>query len=160
MLQITHVIGNIFSDERLAKFDTGTFEHLKMTRGELEKNRLRRETDRGTDVAISLDPGTRLHNGDVLEEESKMILVEQLPEKVISVSFLESNPELQILVGHIIGNRHRPISIHEGVVSFPIQADSELEVFERLFSDVIDKIKLKVEEQVFMPHSGANVHEH
>lgn len=160
MLQITHVIGNIFADDRLSKFDLSIFEHLKMTRGELEKSRLRRETDSGTDVAISLEPGVRLHNGDVLEDNDKMILVEQMPEKVISVSFLDSNPELQVLVGHIIGNRHRPISIHDDVVSFPIQADSELEVFERLFSGVLDKIKLKVEELVFEPHTGADVHEH
>ena len=161
MLKITGVCGNIFHDEKLESVDKSSLEHLKISRGELEKNRLRRETDQGTDVGIILEPGMRLYNGDVLEDDGKMILVEQMPEKVLTVSFSEAqNPELQILIGHIIGNRHRPIAIHDGIVSFPIQSDSELEVFEKLFADVIDKIQLKIEEKIFLPHTGADVHEH
>lgn len=161
MLKITGVCGNIFHDEKLESVDKSSLEHLKISRGELEKNRLRRETDQGTDVGIILEPGVRLYNGDVLEDDGKMILVEQMPEKVLAVSFSEAqNPELRILIGHIIGNRHRPIAIHDGIVSFPIQSDSELEVFEKLFADVIDKIQLKIEEKIFISHTGADVHEH
>lgn len=161
MLKITGVCGNIFHDEKLESIDKSSLEHLKISRGELEKNRLRRETDQGTDVGIILEPGMRLYNGDVLEDDDKMILVEQMPEKVLTVSFSEAqNPELQIVIGHIIGNRHRPIAIHNGIVSFPIQSDSELEIFEKLFADVIDKIQLKIEEKIFLPHTGADVHEH
>lgn len=146
---------------KLESVDKSSLEHLKISREELEKNRLRRKTDQGTDVGIILESGVRLYNGDVLEDNGKMILVEQIPEKILTVSFSEAqNAELQILVGHIIGNRHRPIAIHDGIVSFPIQSDSELEVFEKLFADVIDKIQLKIEEKIFSPHTGANVHEH
>ena len=161
MLKITGICGNIFRDKKLESVDKSSLEHLKISREELEKNRLRRKTDQGTDVGIILESGVRLYNGDVLEDNGKMILVEQIPEKVLTVSFSEAqNAELQILVGHIIGNRHRPIAIHDGIVSFPIQSDSELEVFEKLFADVIDKIQLKIEEKIFSPHTGADVHEH
>jgi len=161
VLKITGICGNIFHDEKLKSVDKNSLEHLKISRGELEKNRLRRETDQGTDVGIILESGVRLYNGDVLEDNGKMILVEQTPEKILTVSFSEAqNAEIQILVGHIIGNRHRPIAIHDGIVSFPIQSDSELEVFKKLFVDVIDKIQLKIEEKIFSPHTGADVHEH
>jgi len=161
VLKITGVCGNIFHDEKFESVDKSSLEHLKISREELEKNRLRRETDQGTDIGIILEPGMRLYNGDVLEDNGKMILVEQIPEKVLTVSFSEAqNADLQILVGHIIGNRHRPIAIHDGIVSFPIQSDSELEVFKKLFADVIDKIQLKIEEKIFSPHTGADVHEH
>ena len=52
---------------------------------ELEKKILRRKTDRGTDVGISLDSGIHLHHGDVIGNEEIKILLEQTPEKVISV---------------------------------------------------------------------------
>ena len=65
-----------------------------------------------------------------------------------------------ILLGHIIGNRHRPIFIQDDEVSFPIQADSEKDVFAKLFSSIINHIEITVKEQVFHPHLGANIHEH
>jgi len=65
-----------------------------------------------------------------------------------------------VLLGHIIGNRHRPISIKNDEISFPIQADSEKEVFTKLFQSIINHIEMTVEERIFYPHSGADVHEH
>ncbi len=52
---------------------------------ELEKRILRRTADRGTDVGLNLDSGVTLRHGDVLKNEDKKIIIEQLPEKVISV---------------------------------------------------------------------------
>jgi len=87
--------------------------------------------------------------------------IEQLPEKVISVRLKTKNmPYLMGLIGHIIGNRHRPISIQGEEISFPIQADSEKEVFTKLFQSIINHIEMTVKEQVFYPSSGADVHEH
>lgn len=162
MLKITSIAGNIFQNNKFKSLKDGNFERLKVSRIELEKNRIRRETNTGTDVGLILDPGTTLQNGDVLVEGQKTIVVEQLPEKVIALRIKkEVNPtELLVLIGHIIGNRHRPFSIKNGVIFFPIQADSELEVFQRLFSEIISEIELSIENQVFRPHSGANVHEH
>ena len=63
-------------------------------------------------------------------------------------------------MGHIIGNRHRPIGFDGEKILFPIQADSELEVFERLFKEIIGDIELKIGEKIFLPHTSADVHEH
>ena len=154
MLTATGISGNI-EDDRYNSVKN--YERLHLSRQELEKNRMRRNTDRGTDVGIILEPGTRLHHGDVLSLD-KMIVVKQIPEKVVSVH-LEAGIQMPVLVGHIIGNRHRPIAIHDNVVRFPIQGDSELEIFERLLS-AIDGIKLSVDEIVFIPHSSTDVHGH
>ena len=54
MLKITGVCGNIFHDEKFESVDKSSLEHLKISRGELEKNRLRRKTDQGTDIGIIL----------------------------------------------------------------------------------------------------------
>ena len=96
-----------------------------------------------------------------VEERVRKIVVEQLPEKIITVRLKNKNmTDVMVLLGHIIGNRHRPISIKSNEISFPIQADSEKEVFTKLFQSIINHIEIIVEERIFSSHSGANVHEH
>ena len=77
----------------------------------MEKSRLRKKTEDGFDIGIVLDPGKKLHHGDVISQDSEIILIEQLSEKILTVRFTENDKRLFLLVGHIIGNRHRPISI-------------------------------------------------
>lgn len=158
MLTITSVSGNVFHDREYGSLEG--HEILRVSRPELEKSRMRRRTDGGTDVGLALAPGAGLRHGDVLSGGGKTIVVEQLPEKVLTVKLKNSAVEPAVLVGHVIGNRHRPISVKDGAVSFPVQADSELGVFERLFAGMADGVELSIEEAVFTPHKGADVHDH
>jgi len=168
MLTITSVIGNIFDDKKLmAKFkqmkSKKRCERLKISRLELERSRIRKKTDFGTDVGLILDSGTRLYHGDVIiSNTNKFIMIEQLPEKVISISIkkLKKNPTGLIMLGHIIGNRHKPIVINNDTLYFPIQTHSEVEVFEKLLSDVITNLDLEIGEQIFQPQHGMYMHEH
>ncbi len=168
MLTITSIIGNISDDKKLmTKFkqmeSRKSCERLKISRLELERSRIRKKTDFGTDIGLVLDSGTRLHHGDVIVSNlKKFIVIEQLPEKVISIKIknLKDNPSRSVTLGHIIGNRHKPIVINDDVLSFPIQADSEVEVFKKLLSGVMNNLELKVEEQIFQPQHGMYMHEH
>jgi len=161
MLEITSPIGNIFLNKEFGDLKNKNFEKLKISRLELEKRILRRKTDHGTDVGLNLEPGVKLRNGDVIKNGDAIIVVEQLPEKVISVKLKTKNIiDVMVLLGHIIGNRHRPISIQKEEILFPIQADSELEVFTKLFQNIINHVEMSIEEQIFSPNSGADVHEH
>jgi len=161
VLEINSPIGNIFRDEGFDELKSGKFEKLKISRMELEKRILRRKTDRGTDIGLNLDPGVKLHHGDIIKNGDAKIIVEQLPEKIITVRLKNKEmTDVMVLLGHIIGNRHRPISIQGDEISFPIQADSEKEVFTKLFQSIINHIDMTVEEQIFSPQSGADVHEH
>jgi urease accessory protein len=164
VLAVTSVAGNIFANRHLAEKcrrakAAGKCERLFVSRIEMERLRLRRTTDRGTDVGLVLEPGSRLHHGDVLAA-ARFILVEQLPEKVASVSMKKSDPEkmvdLAALVGHTIGNRHRPIAVDHGIISFPIQAESEADTFKKLLPS---GVKLKVTEHVFLSSGEAHSHE-
>ncbi len=161
MLEVNSPIGNIFHDKGFDNLKSENFEKLKISRIELEKRILRRKTDHGTDVGLNLEPGVKLRNGDVIKNGDVKIVVEQLPEKVIIVKLKNKQmSEVMVLLGHIIGNRHRPISIQGDEISFPIQADSEKEVFTKLFQSIINHIDMTVEEQIFSPQVGADVHEH
>ena len=137
----------------------GTCERLLVSRMEMEKLRLRRTTDRGTDIGLVIEPGSRLRHGDVLAGDKKFIIVEQLPETVVSISIRKDECEKMIslatLIGHSIGNRHRPIAVDHGTISFPIQTRSEVETFKQLLPA---GIRIKVTEQVFLPAGEAHAH--
>ena len=166
MLTITSIMGNIFDNKKLmAKFkqmeSKKRCERLKIARLELERSRIRKKTDFGTDIGIILDSGTRLYHGDVIVSNTdKFIMIEQLPEKVISIGIrkLKKNPTGLIALGHIIGNRHKPIVINNDILYFPIQAYSEVEVFKKLLD--VDNLDIEVGEQIFQPQHGIYMHEH
>ena len=169
MITISSVIGNVFYDTEYAeKFKkvrgTANCELIKVSRSELDKTRFRINTDKGTDVGMVLNEISKLHNGDVLlSETDRLIVIEQIPEKVISIKTkkTENSEKILVLLGHIIGNRHRPIQIeNDGKIIFPILSDSEIDVFKKLFSSVIDQIDIKIEERIFEPQNGMDVHEH
>jgi urease accessory protein len=165
MLIVNIVLGNIYKDDQLAKKiedskEQGKFRRLLLSRIEMEKSRLRKRTDDGFDIGFILEPGTKLQHGDVISESDETILIEQLPEKTLTVKFKQNDKNLFLLVGHIIGNRHRPISIRNETISFPIHDNSEMELFERLFHEVIHEIDLSIDEQRFIPHTSMDVHEH
>lgn len=170
MITISSTLGNIFHDDKWnEKFQklsqTHNFETLKLSRTDLSKNRLRAKTDKGTDVGIVLNAHSKIQNGDVLfSNQEKFILIQQNPEKVISVTKKVKNEanfdETLVLIGHILGNRHRPIQIEDEKIIFPILSESELDIFKKLFSSIINQIELKVEERIFEPHGESKVHEH
>ena len=176
MLLATSIVGNIY-DIHASSYDITNLESLRITRTDMEKSRLRRMTEKGTDVGLCIESNESLHHGDVLEcSDGSFIVVKQIPEKIIVIrpkcrsevsSDLCVDPttaELYVLLGHMIGNRHRPISVEFNgtipVISFPIQDDSEITLFERLFADIADRIQISIHETVFIPHTGGDVHEH
>ena len=166
MLTITTVVGNIFRDRELMnKFkqmeSQKKCERMKILRHELERGRIRKTTDLGTDIGLILN--SQLYHGDVImADQEKFVIVEQLPEKVISIKIknLKDNPVNLVTLGHIIGNRHKPIMINDDALSFPIHADSEVEVFKKLFSGIMHDFEFVIEEQIFQPQHGMYVHEH
>ena len=162
VLTSTSIVGNIFTETGSQILKGNVFEKLQILRNDLEKNRLRRTTDKGTDIVIILERGSRLQHGDILKQGENFVVIDQIPEKVITIKIkkVEDSFELLVLLGHIIGNRHRPISFEGDSVTFPIQVESELEVFERLFKPIIEKIEMNVEERIYRPDERMNVHEH
>ena len=162
MLSSTSIVGNIFTENGSQILKGKIFEKLPILRHDLEKNRLRRTTDKGTDIAIILERGSKLQHGDILKHDASFVVIEQIPEKVITVKTKENEDafELLVLLGHIIGNRHRPISLEGRSVTSPIQTESELEIFERLFAPIIEKIEMNIEEKIYKPDERMNVHEH
>ena len=171
MIHIHKIIGNIHSDSELndkyqEMIKTGLVEKIEITRLESDRARIRKISDKGTDLALTLIPGSHINNGDVVMlSEEKMIIANRTPENVamISLKGLMSQDQLfetAIKIGHTIGNMHRPIKVVSDKIYFPLQSKSEVELFQTLLSNLINNIVIKSENIIFEPESGYDVHEH
>jgi urease accessory protein len=173
ILQVSYIVGNIYRNKKLMSQylslrSAGRAEVLKINRFEAERVRLRRMTDRGTDLAILTSDGTKMNHGDVLVATNKrFIIVQQEPELVMTIRMRAIRPiskliSVSAIIGHIIGNLHRPISTEykSKHIVFPLLSDSEYLLFERQFSKVLDYVELKVEHVVFLSNQGADIYEH
>ena len=171
MITVDSVIGNINKDKKLKeKYDEMTSrkvcETIKISRLESQRVRMRKISDKGTDVALTLPPGTRLRHGDVIIiTENKIVVVGIEPEDVIMIEIRDNIHEDDIIevpvrVGHTIGNLHRPIKLEGNKIYFPIQADTELEMFKKLFEPINEHLDIKKTMMVFEPEDGTEIHEH
>ena len=171
MIAVDSVLGNINNDKKLKeKYDEMTSrnvcETIKIGRLESQRVRMRKISDKGTDVALTLPPGTRLRHGDVIIiTENKIVVVGIEPEDVIMIEIRDNIHEDDIVevpvrVGHTIGNLHRPIKLEGNKIYFPIQADTELEMFKKLFEPINEHLDIKKTTMVFEPEDGTEIHEH
>ncbi len=138
-------------------------EYIRMERGEMQKSRLRRTTDRGTDVGLDLPAGTTLHDGDLVRGEGRTVMIRQMPETVgvISPAGGPVPADMWMLAAHAIGNMHRPISVGRDEIIFPVQDASERETFARMLDRVgTGRFEIIVREAVFEPHEAADVAGH
>ena len=171
MIHIHRIMGNIHSDSRLKDkyqemFKTGLVEIIEITRLESNRARIRKISDKGTDLALTLIPGSHINNGDVVMlTEEKMVIANRTPENVAIISLKSIMSQDQLFetatkIGHTIGNMHRPIKIVGDKIYFPIQSQSEIELFQTLLSNLINNIVIKSENIIFEPESGYDIHGH
>ena len=171
MISINSVVGNIHNDYDLAhKYNQMTAKQLseviRISRSEAQRVRMRKTSNKGSDVAITLPQNVHIKNGDVLLlNNDKIIIVEIQPEKV-AVIVVKSNIasehlfEMAVKIGHTIGNLHRPIKLEDNKIILPIQAESELDLLKKVLGSIKDNIDITSTTMVFEPEEGADVHEH
>jgi urease accessory protein len=171
MITVDSVLGNINNDKTFKeKYDEMSArkvsETIKISRLESQRVRMRKLSDKGTDVALTLQPGTRLKHGDVIIlTENKMVVVGKEPEDVVMIQIRNNIHEADIVeitvrIGHIIGNLHKPIKLDGNKIYFRIQADTELEMFKKLFEPINEHLDIKKKTMVFEQEDGAEKHEH
>ena len=163
VLKVHEIIGNIFDDLTLAKqFGSETESHkiIFISRYEMEKTRQKKKTSDGIDVGIDIQNSRTMRHGDVLSGEGIKALIRQTPELVITAKIARLDEKSLVLLGHMVGNMHRPVSLDTDSMSFPIHAESEMEVFRTMFGGIAHKIDLIIEEKIFQPHKSMDVHEH
>lgn len=103
---------------------------LHLDQAEAQKSRLRKATDGGVEVAISLDRGTQLRDGDILvwDEARRAAIVARVHLKevlIIDLSALSDGPRAVSMarcveLGHALGNQHWAAVIKGSRVYVPL----------------------------------------
>lgn len=170
LITVNSVLGNIRDDKRLKEryeeMDAQkACETIVVSRLESGRVRMRKTSDKGSDIALILPTGTRLRHGDVVVmTKDKMVVVGVQPEDVIGIEVINNihadDIEVPVMVGHTIGNLHRPIKLEGNKIFFPIQADTELNMFTKLFKPMMEHLEMWKTKMVFEPEDGTEIHEH
>jgi urease accessory protein len=171
MITINSVIGNMYHDENLRKqyqdmSSQSLCESIRINRIEAQRVRMRKTSSKGTDIALIMTPGTKLRHGDVLlVANDKMVIMELEPENLAVIQVKDNIPEhdavqVPVTIGHAIGNLHRPIKLEGRKIYFPIQTDSEIEMFKKIFGRLLDHLEITQAKMVFEPEEETDVHEH
>ena len=171
MITINSIIGNLYHDSNLRKryeemSSQSLCESIRINRIEAQRVRMRKRSSKGTDIALTTTPGTRLRHGDVLMAgNDKMITIELEPENLAVVEVKDNIHEhdavqVPVTIGHAIGNLHRPIKLEGRKIYFPIQTDSEIEMFKKIFGRLLDHLEITQAKMVFEPEEGTDIHEH
>ena len=171
MITINSIIGNMYHDENLRKqyqdmSSQSLCESIRINRIEAQRVRMRKTSSKGTDIALIMTPGTKLRHGDVLlVANDKMVIMELEPENLAVIQVKDNIPEhdavqVPVTIGHAIGNLHRPIKLEGRKIYFPIQTDSEIEMFKKIFDRLLDHLEITQAKMVFEPEEETDVHEH
>ena len=166
MVTITSIVGSIDKSPSLAKeyrmrSKLNQVESITINRLESQRIRMRKRSNKGTDIIITLNEDFKLRHNDVLLlDDTKMVLVNREPENVAILDIKRNDIGLAIRIGHALGNLHRPIKVEGNSIIFPIQSDGEIEMLGKLLHLATDSFSAKKAMMVFEPEEGMDVHGH
>lgn len=136
MILVEAVLGNAAEPQWAARLSSASVDPLDLDHWEAQKNRFRKKTAGGVDLAVSLDRGTFMHNGDVLvwDENGSRAIVARIRLRDVMVIDLEGletiSPELALRtcveLGHALGNQHWPALVKGNRVFVPLTVDRKV----------------------------------
>ena len=136
MILIEAVVGNVADETWKARLADAKLDRLALDHWEAQKNRFRKTTSGGTEIAVSLDRGAFLRDGDILlwNEETRTAVVATISLRdvmVIHIDALSSmEPELLLQtcveLGHALGNQHWPALVKGTRVFVPLTIDRKV----------------------------------
>lgn len=134
---VEQILGNIREEPwktRLAGPDTGMdVDWLELDQRDAQKNRLRARSARGRELALCLDRGQTLRDGDILlwDEGSRCAVAARIhlcEVMALSLDSLARRPAAELMescvrLGHALGNQHWPAVIRDSTVYVPVSVD-------------------------------------
>jgi urease accessory protein len=130
LIRVPSVLGNAVGEPWRSRLAGARVDTLRLDQAEAQKSRLRKATDAGTDVAIALERGVQVRDGDVLAwngavRAAVVARVELSDVLVIDLSGLaaesaEAAMATCVELGHALGNQHWPAVIKGTRVYVPL----------------------------------------
>ncbi len=136
MILVEAVLGNSGDPQWASRLAAATVDPLELDHWEAQKNRFRKKTAGGVELAVSLDRGTFMRDGDVLlwDQQGTRAVVARIKLRdvmVVHLDALESaSPELAmrtcVELGHALGNQHWPALVKGNRVYVPLTVDRKV----------------------------------
>jgi urease accessory protein len=136
MIIIQKTLGNEHDPEWRDRMATAAMDLLHLDQWEAQKSRLRKATDAGLELALSLDRNTRLGDGDVLywdASERRAVVARIALSDVMIVDLggaLGGSPTEVVRtvfeLGHALGNQHWPAIVKGERVYVPLTVDRKV----------------------------------
>jgi urease accessory protein len=136
LVRVDAVIGRAAEDDWPGLLAQAEVDLLHLDQAEAQKSRLRKATDGGVEVAISLDRGTQLRDGDILAWDQArraaiVARIELTDVLVIDLDALATGPPRASMarcveLGHALGNQHWAAVVKDTRVYVPLTVAREV----------------------------------
>jgi urease accessory protein len=136
MVIIETVLGNVGDPEWTNRLSAAQVDLLEVDQWEVQKSRFRKKSAKGVDLAISLDRGTYIRDGDVLlwDAQAAQAIVARIDMRDVMVVYLDGlahlAPEIAmrtcVELGHAMGNQHWPALVKGNQVYVPLTVDGKV----------------------------------
>jgi len=136
MVVIETILGNVGDPEWSARLSAAAIDLLRVDQWEAQKSRFRKTTAKGAEVAISLDRGTYIRDGDVLlwDARAAAAIVARIDLRDVMIVHLEDLARLApeaamrtcVELGHAMGNQHWPVLAKGNLVYVPLTVDRKV----------------------------------
>ena len=133
---VENILGNVRDEAWASKLDGARVDLLMLDQWQAQKNRFRRKSEEGIELAVSLERNTHLHDGDILhwDESIGLAIVARITLQDVLVvrldALLGSAPETLartcVELGHALGNQHWPAVVKGTTVYVPLTVDRKV----------------------------------
>jgi urease accessory protein len=130
LVRVAAIVGRATDNGWPGRLSGARVDMLRLDQAEAQKSRLRKATDGGVEVAISLDRGTQLGDGDILlwDEARRTAIVARVDLNEVMIidlsSLLDAPRDIAMTrcveLGHALGNQHWPAVVKGRQVYVPL----------------------------------------
>jgi urease accessory protein len=130
------ILGNVGDDDWKSRLDGANVDALALDQWEAQKNRFRKRSSAGSEVAVSLDRGAFLRDGDILvwSDATRTAIVARITLRDVMIVHVDelgsAAPELMVRtcveLGHALGNQHWPALVKGTRVFVPLTVDRKV----------------------------------
>jgi urease accessory protein len=136
VILVEAVLGNAGDPEWAARLAAAAVDELALDHWEAQKNRFRKKTAGGVELAVSLDRGAFMHDGDVLlwDAQAARAVVARISLRDVMIIHLDGlgplAPDIALRtcveLGHALGNQHWPALVKGNRVYVPLTVDRKV----------------------------------
>ena len=136
MILVEDILGNVADPEWSERVAIGSVDALELDHWEAQKSRFKKCSRAGAEVAVSLNRGTFIRDGDILvwDAEGPTLIVASIRMREVMMieldELMQGDPSIAmrtcVELGHALGNQHWPALVKGSRVYVPLAVDRKV----------------------------------